>query len=114
MEKEQREKRLRNYSYPLRLLDEELEILEIKAHEAGLSKADFLRNMILYGAAHKRTLLTEEYAEKIRYELNRIGNNINQIAYWANTLKGVDREMIDALVNDYNDLLGEFERVISE
>lgn len=114
MEREQREKRLRNCNYLLRLLDEEFEIFEIKAHEAGLSKAEFLRNMILYGAAHKRTLVSDEYAEKIRYELNRIGNNVNQIAYWANSLKGIDREKIDALLNDYNDLLGEFERVISE
>lgn len=106
--------RLRNYRYQINLLDEELEILEIKAHEAGLSKADLLRNLILYGAAHKRTVFSEEYAEKIRYEINRIGNNINQIAYWANTINQLDRGRLDALLREYHTLLQEFERLVSE
>lgn len=107
-------KRLRNRSFPFYLMDEEYEVLEIKAHNAGMSKAEFLRNMILYGAAHERTLFPKEQASSILYELNRIGNNINQIAYWANSVKGIDRERLDKLLIDYKDLLGIFERVISE
>lgn len=114
MGKREKPNRIRSNRIEFCLLDEELEILELKAHEAGLSKSALLRNLILYGAAHKRTVFSDEYAEKIRYEINRIGNNINQIAYWANSLKQIDREKLDAIMRDYDNLLGEFERVISE
>lgn len=114
MESKIKTKRLRTRGYPLRLLEEEYEIFEIKSHEAGLSKADFLRNMILYGAAHRRTVFSDDYAKKILYELNRIGNNINQIAYWANSLKMVDRERFEELEKGYADLLCEFEKVIND
>ena len=38
----------------LRLLPEEAEILTAKAEEAGMSRSGFLKNVILFGAAHER------------------------------------------------------------
>lgn len=113
-EKKKRPNRLRSRMFPLRLLDEEYEVLEIKAQEAGMTKVELLRNLILYGAAHKRTVFSDEEAKAMRYELNRIGNNINQIALWANTMKKGDRGQFERLFDEYRTLLSEFNRIVGE
>lgn len=103
---------LRKRYFHLHLLDEEFDILNMKASTAGMSKSQYLRNMILYGAAHKRSLLTQEESEKVLYELNRIGNNINQIAWRANTLKGADKNTLLELKEQFDLLLQEFEDLV--
>lgn len=96
------------------LLDEEYEVLEVKAAEAGLSKADLLRRLILFGAACERTNFTKAQQRQTLYELNRIGNNINQIAWRANTLNKTDEHTLHNLLGNYEQLLAEFERLVME
>lgn len=108
------EGRRRKRSFQFYMLPEEYEVLEVKAAEAGLSKADLLRKLILFGTASQQSLLTKEDGEKVLYELNRIGNNINQIAWRANTLKGADRATMDDLIGQFDNLLSEFERLVME
>lgn len=87
------------------LTEEELAVLEAKKDEADLSKSQFIRNMIMFGFAHERTVFSSEDTRALLYELNRIGNNLNQIAFLANTSKIIEKSDFSALYNNYTELL---------
>lgn len=64
--------------FEIRMTDKEASELERLAQKHGCSKAAYLRN-----SAFNRPMVDMETAERLREvktELNRIGNNINQIA----------------------------------
>lgn len=100
-------KRFRNNRFGVRLFDEEAEILENKAKEQGLSKTEYIREIILYSEIKKnnRKILSDEKFTKLLYEINRIGNNINQIAYNSNLIKSTGKEEIEGLKKQYDSLL---------
>ncbi|WP_312279733.1 plasmid mobilization protein [Oscillibacter sp.] len=105
------EGRMRKKQMIVRLLEEENEVLCMKAEEAQMSKAEYLRNVILYGAAHKTTYFSAENQKKIIMEMSCIGNNINQIARIANSTKTVNQDEIESIetaVYDLNDLILDF------
>ena len=87
------------------MLDEELVLLEIKAEEAGMSKSEYIRNMIMFGYAKERTVFSREQERKIRNELNMIGNNINHIAIRVNSNRDIYSEDLRILKEQYNNLL---------
>ena len=77
--------RIRTEKYLLTLLPEERALLEKNSFELGLSIADYLRKIILYGSiVGQHPVIDKATGEKLLYEVNRIGNNINQIAYNTN------------------------------
>lgn len=100
-------KRYRNNRFEIRLFDEEVEILENKAKIQGLNKTEYIREIILYSEIkdNKRNILSDENFKKLLYEINRIGNNINQIAYNSNLIKSTGREEIKNLKEQYENLL---------
>ena len=62
----------------------------------GLSVSVLIRKLI--ASAQLRPRPPGEYTRLLR-ELSAIGNNINQIAYWANAQKSVrEAEIVDAAV----------------
>lgn len=99
------EHRKRTNKFQVYLYDKELEYLTQKAFDANMSKSEFIRKIILYGSAVERTNFTREDARSINYELNRIGNNINQLAYQANIRGNVTRNDFEILKNEFHDLL---------
>lgn len=100
-------KRFRNNRFGVRLFDEEVAILENKAKEQGLSKTEYIREIILYSEIkeNNRKVLSDEKFTKLLYEINRIGNNINQIAYNSNLVKSTGKEEIESLKKQYDSLL---------
>lgn len=110
MENSKKPNRLRQKQINLYLLDEEYELLEQKAKKAELSKSDYLRNMIIYGMPHRRTNFTLEDSQALIYEVNRIGNNLNQIAFVSNFNKSVSDEEFQNLYQLYLELLGAFDK----
>ena len=105
--------RIRKRRFNLCLLDEEMDILKIKAGKARMSMSEYLRNMILFGAAGGKAMFTSDDARRICYELNRIGNNINQVAYQANVNCAVSENDFNALRAQYVDLLSAFDSLSS-
>lgn len=88
--------------------EKESELLDQKISKLGITKSQYVRNCILYGSTVKKTMFSDEKADRIIYEMNRIGNNINQIAHFVNmehTVAPDDFERIRKLVNALNDLL---------
>ena len=88
-------------------LDEKEEnILKEKCKKLNVSYSKFIRDLIL-GYVHDDSLTIEIH--NLIYELNRIGNNINQIAYVANS-KGIivqynleeELKKINKLVDELN------------
>jgi diketogulonate reductase-like aldo/keto reductase len=100
--------RLRKNQFLLRLVDEEMNLLEEKASLSGVTKTEYLRMLIAYGGVKGSgiTNYTKEDAKKLRYELSSIGNNVNQIAYRANSNSMVRKEDIDELRENFVELIG--------
>lgn len=101
--------RKRNRKLNIFLLDEELELLNAKADELEMSKSEYIRNIILFGTAYKRSIFSKEETKEFIYEINRIGNNLNQIAYRANANKTIDEIDFQNLYDNYVELLGQFD-----
>jgi len=92
------------------LLDEELAIFDAKADEAEMSKSAFIRNMIMFGEVHERTMFSKKDTEALLYEVNRIGNNINQIAFRANSNKTIDERDFQNMYDNYMELLSVYDK----
>lgn len=65
----------------VRVTQDELEIIDKKAQVAGLKRSQYVRKMCMQGYIVIRNF---DEVEKLVYEINKIGNNINQIARKAN------------------------------
>ena len=86
--------RRRNRHISVWMNDKEYAKLKKEAKAAGLGIDPFIRNLV--AGVEIKPNPPEEYA-KLLYELSAIGNNINQIAYWANYRKGIyDSEIKEA------------------
>ena len=82
------------------LTEAENTILEVKAAEAGLSVASYLRASALGEAgprARRRPTFEKEILGAAIAELNRVGNNVNQIARSVNREMEVDPEFYEAI-----------------
>lgn len=85
------------------VLQAKAEVLQAKAEEANMSKARFLKNVILQGGAYEKTNFTAEDVGKLQYEIDKIGNNINQIAVRANGSSNIDEIEFFKLRGNYSE-----------
>lgn len=75
----------------LRLTTEEYAQLQAIAEISGLKKEPLIRKLIM--GENLRPRPPDAYKDLLR-ELSAIGNNINQIAYWANATKHISAAQI--------------------
>ena len=88
--------RKRNRHISVWMNEQEYRHLKRQAELAGMGIDPFIRNLV--AGIELRPKPPEEYAALLR-ELSAIGNNINQLAYWANARGSVrDEEITQALV----------------
>lgn len=88
--------RNRNHFIGLWLDDKEYANLTKQCKTTGLTASSLVRQL-LHGV-ELRPRPPDEYASLLR-ELSAIGNNINQIAHWANAQKSIhEAEIVDAAV----------------
>lgn len=106
--------RIRKHQFKLSLLDVENELLKQKSSEYGLSRTEFLRQLIVFGGIQKRPKVDLQMYEKIQYELNRIGNNINQIAYIANLNKTIEKKDLDSVRKQLDEIWELCEKIACE
>lgn len=88
MTRPKKEKELtRSHHITLRLTDTEYELVTDNAIEAGLSRSDYLRKMILDGKINVRYDIVVDLPElqKLVSEFGKIGGNLNQIAKYFHT-----------------------------
>ena len=76
--------------------DKEYSHLQKQCDLSGLSTSAHIRKIIM--GAQLRPRPPDTYSKLLR-ELSAIGNNINQIAHWANAQKSIyEHEIVDAAV----------------
>ena len=78
----------------IRLTQEEYEKLKEKANTLGITTSAYIRKKIL---GNREKVLTK-CDKDLLYEINRIGNNLNQIAKHCNINKSVDKLVLQELV----------------
>ena len=83
--------RKRNRHISVWMNDQEYQHLKAQAAKAGLGIDPFIRS--LAAGVQLRPRPPDTYAALLR-ELSAIGNNVNQIAYWANATKGIGKAEI--------------------
>ncbi len=69
------------------------------ANENGLTVSKMLKQ-----AFTTATIKDLSYERRLLHELHRIGNNINQVAKYANTNKALDRQVLAMLLRIESDL----------
>ena len=78
-------KRNRNVQFNIRLTEEELAAFEKKRAASGLGKTDFFVKMV-----HDTEIKVYRFNDEVKtimHELRKIGVNLNQVAYLANTFQ---------------------------
>ena len=83
--------RKRNRHVSLWMNEREYRHLKKQAELAGLGIDPFIRSLV--AGVQIRPRPPDTYAALLR-ELSAIGNNVNQIAYWANARKGITESEI--------------------
>ncbi len=78
--------RKRNRHISVWMNDQEYQHLKVQASKAGLGIDPFIRS--LAAGVQLRPRPPDTYAALLR-ELSAIGNNANQIAYWANAQRSI-------------------------
>ncbi len=79
----------------LRLTQEEFSQLQSLSEITGLKREPMIRQLIM--GVQLRPRPPDTYRDILR-ELSAIGNNVNQIAYWANARKGITNQEIQDAV----------------
>ena len=77
--------RNRDKQFNIRLTKKELDMFERKRQASGLSKTDFFMKLVR-GSSIKVYRFDDE-VKAIMHELRKIGVNLNQVAYFANTFQ---------------------------
>ena len=70
----------------VRLTDAEYDRLKALSTTTGIKREPLIRQLIM--GVQLRPRPPDEYADLLR-ELSAIGNNVNQLAYWANARRDV-------------------------
>ena len=83
--------RKRNLHVSVWMNEQEYRHLKKQAELAGLGIDPFIRSLV--AGVQIRPRPPDTYAALLR-ELSAIGNNVNQIAYWANARRGITESEI--------------------
>ena len=90
--------RKRNVPIMFRLNRKEAETLDKNVKKSGISREAYLRHLIT-GVVPKDAPPPDYYS--MMRELHKVGNNLNQIAQKAHTLKVIDVKRYDEAVREY-------------
>ena len=99
-------RRKRTHRVQVRLSDDEYDYFQYNLERTGLSAEVYLRKLI----ADKipKTKEVGQYEQDVLAQLYAIGNNLNQIARQANTMKIIRVEKFSNAVDDFNRIMKEF------
>lgn len=109
----------REKSFKLYLLDKEYQILQEKSVKKGITKSGVLRELILnlkYENMMEKIIENNTLNKEMIAQLQKIGNNINQIAYQVNIqmrTNSSDANLIEQM-KDFRQLINDFSKYIAE
>lgn len=99
-------KRYRDKEVKFFVTENELEMIDQKAAVVELDRSKYLRKMAIEGIIIKRDFTQ---VEELVYEINKIGNNINQVARRANELEHVSSDDLKYLRKQLNSIYTQIE-----
>lgn len=117
------ENRFRTKCIRVKLSDSEYNTIWQKSLASNLTLSDAIRSLIVFGCIkpdgldEKSQVLVDRFNEllsKIVYEINRIGNNINQIAYNTNTTYNTELVELEMTMENLIDVYKIFMDSINE
>lgn len=112
----EKEKKNRDCEFKFRLTSEERKQLREMAKQSGLKESSYIRCKLFHGEA--ATINAVEFLKTYKqqiYEMDKIGNNINQLAHYANICI-LNNKLDPLVIEEMNGLLGQLinvERTIS-
>jgi len=83
----------KKYKKTIRFTKNEIEQIEKKLREHNLSFSELARDAIL------GKKINSKISMNLIYEINKIGNNLNQVAKRVNTLKRLDQDVLFVLID---------------
>lgn len=95
--------RFRTKGFYVHLSDSEHEMLSDKAKYCGVNRAEYIRDIIANGAIINFSPFD---MKGVCTEINKIGNNINQIAKKVNSFSAIS-------VTDFEELKNEYQRLFN-
>lgn len=98
-------KRLRNHIIRAWLSENEYQILKEKTDYCKMSISAYIREMVMNGFVINFQPFSSDL-KAVTYELNRIGNNINQIAHRVNMFSAISNDDFEELKKSYDALFG--------
>lgn len=115
MKDERKDKRSVKYNF--RMSDSEKEALVRLAAASGLAVSAYIRTKLFHGekTAINAVEFMKQYKQQV-FQLSKIGNNINQLAHYANICISKEASNV-GIIEEMNKRLGELilcERTISE
>lgn len=104
--------RIRTIKFSFTLLPEESALLQKNAFELNLSKADYVRNLIVFGSLiDNHPIIDNEQGMQILNELKKVGSSLNQIAYSTNIKHLANEDDWNKVKKNYLDFLTIFTKV---
>lgn len=100
-------KRYRDKEVKFFVTDNELQMIDQKAAVAELDRSKYLRKISIEGFIIKRDFTQ---VEQLVYEINKIGNNINQVARRANEIDFVNKGEIMYLKKQLDSIYNQIEK----
>lgn len=100
-------KRYRDKEVKFFVTDTELQMIDQKAAVAELDRSKYLRKIAIEGFIIKRDFTQ---VEQLVYEINKIGNNINQVARRANEIDFVNKGEIMYLKKQLDSIYNQIEK----
>jgi hypothetical protein len=86
----------RNLRKSIRLNQSEFAMIQLKLENSNITFSDYAREIIVNG---KVKITQSSINQDLLYELNRIGNNLNQISKYVNQEKSLDIQVLQTLVS---------------
>lgn len=117
------ENRFRRNCIRVKLSDSEYDTIWQKSLASNLTLSDAIRSLIVFGCIkpdgldEKSQVLVDKFNEllsQIVYEINRVGNNINQIAYNTNANHNTELVELEMAMDSLTHIHGVFMESINE
>ena len=98
----------------IHLSDGELKMLKTKSEKAHMTRTEYTRKILFTGEVQEKKNFSRDDADRLQFELNRIGNAVNQIAYQANNNRSVSKNDSLQLQEELNHMLALCEKFVLE